>query len=136
LKALEQIQPALKSFRRISRRTWSWAIISSRKDAIMKRLPNLIAPERLIPKMNVYQSFGLIILQQGNYPVALAVFAEAARLNPANPLNPLMLGATYIHQASKLAGEWYALSLGWNNQPAPLQNEKMFTILQQILRIL
>jgi tetratricopeptide (TPR) repeat protein len=51
----------------------------------------------------LYESFGLIMLQQRNYQVAAAVFAEATRLNPTNPLNPLMLGTTFIHQASGLA---------------------------------
>jgi hypothetical protein len=47
---------------------------------------------------------------------------------------PGVLNITYLLQSTK--GDWYALSLGWNNQQAPLQNEKIFTILQQILRIL
>lgn len=51
----------------------------------------------------LYQSFGLIMLQQRNYQVAVPIFIEAARLNPTNPLNPLMLGTTLIHQASGLA---------------------------------
>lgn len=47
----------------------------------------------------LYQSFGLILMQQKNYPVAVAVFAEAARLNPVNPLNVLMKATALIHQA-------------------------------------
>ena len=41
---------------------------------------------------------------------------------------------TYLLQSTK--GEWYALSVGWNNTQAPLQNEKLFALLQQIFKIL
>lgn len=46
-----------------------------------------------------YQSFGLVLMQQKNYGVAVAVFSEAARLNPVNPFNALMRGTALIHQA-------------------------------------
>lgn len=49
-----------------------------------------------------YQSFGLVLMQQKNFPVAVAVFAEAERLNPTNPMNPVMVGTALIHQASML----------------------------------
>ena len=48
----------------------------------------------------LYQSFGLILMQQKNYAVAVAVFAEAFRLSPRNPLNPLMRATALIYQAS------------------------------------
>jgi tetratricopeptide (TPR) repeat protein len=47
----------------------------------------------------VYQSFGLVLMQQKNYAVAVAVFSEAARLNPVNPLNAVMRATALIHQA-------------------------------------
>src|SRR4030095_457130 len=47
-----------------------------------------------------FQSFGLLMLNQRNYPVAVAVFAEAGRLNPENPMNALMRGIALIHQAA------------------------------------
>lgn len=47
-----------------------------------------------------YQSFGLLLMKQKNFPVAVAVFAEAARLNPANPLNQVMRATALIHQAA------------------------------------
>jgi beta-lactamase class A len=47
---------------------------------------------------------------------------------------PGVLNMTYLLQSTK--GDWYTLSLGWNNKQAPLQNEKMFALLQQILRII
>ena len=48
----------------------------------------------------VYQSFGLLLMKQKKYQVAVAIFAEAARLNPKNPLNPLMKASALIYQAS------------------------------------
>jgi Tfp pilus assembly protein PilF len=50
----------------------------------------------------VYLSFGLVLMQQKKYPVAVAVFAEASRLNPTNPMNVLMRAIALIHQASTL----------------------------------
>jgi len=47
-----------------------------------------------------YQSFGLLLMRQRNYAVAVAVFAEAARLNPANPMNAVMRATALIHQAA------------------------------------
>jgi len=49
-----------------------------------------------------YQSFGLLMLSQKNYPVAVAVFSEASRLNPSNPMNALMRGIALIHQAATI----------------------------------
>lgn len=47
-----------------------------------------------------YQSFGLVLMKQKNFAVAVSVFAEAARLNPSNPMNALMRGTALVHQAS------------------------------------
>ena len=47
----------------------------------------------------VYQSFGLVLMQQKNYGVAVAVFSEAARMNPVNPFNAVMRATALIHQA-------------------------------------
>jgi tetratricopeptide (TPR) repeat protein len=47
-----------------------------------------------------YQSFGLLMMKQKNFPVAVAVFAEAARLNPSNPMNAVMRATALIHQAA------------------------------------
>lgn len=47
-----------------------------------------------------YQSFGVLMMKQKNFPVAVAVFAEAARLNPANPTNAVMRATALIHQAA------------------------------------
>jgi len=50
-----------------------------------------------------FQSFGLLMLSQRNYPVAVAVYEEAGRLNPSNAMNPLMRGIALIHQAATVA---------------------------------
>jgi tetratricopeptide (TPR) repeat protein len=47
-----------------------------------------------------YQSFGLLLMKQRNFPMAVAIFAEAARLNPANPMNAVMKATALIHQAA------------------------------------
>lgn len=53
----------------------------------------------------VYQSFGLIMMKQGKYEVAAAVFAEAARLNQAESLHPLMRAEALIDYASTIERE-------------------------------
>jgi tetratricopeptide (TPR) repeat protein len=50
-----------------------------------------------------YQSFGLLLMKQKNFAVAVAVFAEASRLNPANPMNAVMRATALIHQAAGTA---------------------------------
>ena len=47
-----------------------------------------------------YQSFGLLLMKQKNFAVAVAIFAEASRLNPANPTNAVMRATALIHQAA------------------------------------
>src|SRR5262245_14671224 len=47
-----------------------------------------------------YQSFGLLLMKQRNFAMAVAIFAEAARLNPENPLNAVMKATALIHQAA------------------------------------
>ena len=50
-----------------------------------------------------YQSFGLLMMKQRNYAVAVAVFAEAARLNPSNAMNAVMRATALIHQAANIS---------------------------------
>lgn len=47
-----------------------------------------------------YQSFGLLLMKQRNFAMAVAIFAEAARLNPSNPTNAVMKATALIHQAA------------------------------------
>jgi TolA-binding protein len=49
-----------------------------------------------------YQSFGLLLMGQKNYGMAVAIFAEAGRLNPQNPMNSLMRGIALIHHAASI----------------------------------
>jgi len=49
-----------------------------------------------------YQSFGLVLMKLKNFPVAVSIFAEAARLNPGNPMNALMKATALIHHAASL----------------------------------
>ena len=46
-----------------------------------------------------YQSFGVILMRQKNFAMAVAVYSEAARLNPANPVNTLLKITALINQA-------------------------------------
>jgi tetratricopeptide (TPR) repeat protein len=47
-----------------------------------------------------YQTFGLLLMKQRNFAVAVMVFAEAGRLNPQNPTNAVMRATALIHQAA------------------------------------
>lgn len=47
---------------------------------------------------------------------------------------PGVLNMTYLLQSTE--GDWYALCVGWNNKQAPLQNEKLFALLQQMLKLI
>ncbi len=49
-----------------------------------------------------YQSFGLLLMGQKNYAMAVAIFAEAGRLNPQNPMNALMRGIALIHHVASI----------------------------------
>jgi Tfp pilus assembly protein PilF len=48
----------------------------------------------------VYQSFGLLLMKQRKFPIAVAVFTEAARLNPTNPVNFLLRASALIYQTA------------------------------------
>jgi Tetratricopeptide repeat/Carboxypeptidase regulatory-like domain len=63
-----------------------------------------------------YQSFGLLLMKQRNFAVAVAVFAEAARLNPANPMNAVMRATALIHQAAN------------TNESAPAPEDRAFLL--------
>jgi tetratricopeptide (TPR) repeat protein len=67
----------------------------------------------------LYQSFGLILMQQRKYPIAVAIFAEASRLNPTNPVNALMRATALIHQASTV------------DAPTPEQEEERKSLLRK-----
>lgn len=69
------------------------------------QLPEAIAELDLARVINpnderAYQSFGLLLMKQKNYAVAVAIFAEAGRLNPQNPMNAMMRATALVHQAA------------------------------------
>jgi len=47
-----------------------------------------------------YQGFGIVLILQGKYPLAAAVFAEAFRLNPSEPYLLLMRGVALVKTAT------------------------------------
>ena len=47
----------------------------------------------------VYHSFGMLLMRQKKYAIAAAVFGEASRLSPSNPLHPLSRAVALIHHA-------------------------------------
>ncbi|HEV2884744.1 MAG TPA: tetratricopeptide repeat protein, partial [Pyrinomonadaceae bacterium] len=56
---------------------------------------------RINPKDDrVFQSFGIIMLQQQKYAVASRIFAEASRLNPREPNHLMLQGTALIDQAT------------------------------------
>jgi tetratricopeptide (TPR) repeat protein len=50
----------------------------------------------------LYQAFGLLLMRRKNYGIAVAVFAEASRLNPTNASNVVMKATALIYQAYAL----------------------------------
>jgi Tfp pilus assembly protein PilF len=58
---------------------------------------------RINPKADrVYESFGLVLMQQKKYAVASALFAEAARLNPLDPQAQLLRAIALVEHATTL----------------------------------
>jgi tetratricopeptide (TPR) repeat protein len=47
----------------------------------------------------VYHSFGMLLMRQQKYVLAAAIFGEASRLSPSNPLHPLSRAVALIHHA-------------------------------------
>lgn len=47
---------------------------------------------------------------------------------------PGVLNMTYLLQSK--SGDWYAVSLGWNNQQSVLENEKAFGLVQRVLQLI
>ena len=50
----------------------------------------------------VFQSFGAILIEQKQYPLAAAAFTEAARLNPNNPRYHLMRGVAILYYIAEI----------------------------------
>ncbi len=61
---------------------------------------------RINPKDDrVYQAFGLLLMKQGKFEIAAAVFAEAAYLNAAEAMHPLMRAEALIDYASTIEAD-------------------------------
>lgn len=66
-------------------------------------IKHLDEARRVNPKDDrVYDLFARIMMQQRKYAVAARIFAEAARLNPADPQYPLSQGTALIEQAAAI----------------------------------
>ncbi|HWT01964.1 MAG TPA: tetratricopeptide repeat protein [Pyrinomonadaceae bacterium] len=73
---------------------------AGRHDDAIKHLDEA---RRVNPKDDrVYDLFARIMMEQRKYAVAARIFAEAARLNPADPQYPLSQGAALIEQAAAI----------------------------------
>jgi hypothetical protein len=79
-----------------------------------------------------------------------APLREIMAINPGSGLNvsperwayigykggsePGVLSMTYLLQSK--SGQWYAMSIAWNNTQAPLDNAKVFALVQRALQII
>jgi tetratricopeptide (TPR) repeat protein len=102
--AVEKIQEAIKAFPEYFEAHFQLGNHFLRTGRFDEAISQLDRARQINPNdERVYQSFGLVLMQQKNYAVAVAVFAEAARLNPVNPFNALMRATALIHQAYAIA---------------------------------
>jgi tetratricopeptide (TPR) repeat protein len=70
---------------------------------LSEAIAELEQARRINPKdERVYETFGLVMMQQKKYAVAAAVFAEAARLEPLNPQPQLLHAMALIEYAAQL----------------------------------
>jgi len=101
--ALEQINEAIRIFPQYFEARLSLGNHLLKAGRLNDAIAELDRAREINPNdERLYQSFGLILMQQKNYAVAVAVFAEAFRLNPRNPLNTLMRASALIYQASAI----------------------------------
>jgi tetratricopeptide (TPR) repeat protein len=102
--AIERMQEAIKSFPEYFEAHFQLGNQFLRTGRFDEAISQLDRARQINPNdERVYQSFGLVLMQQKNYAVAVAVFSEAARLNPVNPFNALMRATALIHQAYAIA---------------------------------
>ena len=102
--AIEKIQEAIKEFPEYFEAHFQLGNQFLKAGRFDEAISQLDRARQINPNdERVYQSFGLVLMQQKNYAVAVAVFSEAARLNPVNPFNALMRATALIHQAYAIA---------------------------------
>jgi tetratricopeptide (TPR) repeat protein len=98
--AIEKMKEALKGFPQYFEAHLQLGNQFMKLGRFDEALSELDRAREINPKdERLYQSFGLLLMHQKNYAVAVAVFSEAARLNPANAVNLLMKATALIHQA-------------------------------------
>jgi tetratricopeptide (TPR) repeat protein len=98
--AIEKIQEAIKLFPEYFEAHFQLGNQFLKAGRLEEAISQLDRARQINPNdERVYQSFGLVLMQQKNYGVAVAIFAEAARLNPVNPINAVMRATALIHQA-------------------------------------
>jgi len=88
--------------------------------------------------------------QQTETNAPAAPLRDVLAINPGNGLNvsrerwsfigfkagsePGVLNMTYLLQSTM--GQWYAMSMSWNNTQAALDNTKLFALVQRALQII
>jgi tetratricopeptide (TPR) repeat protein len=102
--AIENMQQAVKIFPKYFEAHLHLGNAFLRVDQFNEAIAELDLAREINPNdERTYQSFGLLLMKQRNFAVAVAVFAEAARLNPANPTNAVMRATALIHQAANVS---------------------------------
>lgn len=99
--AVEQMRSAIKIFPEYFDAHLQLGNTFLKVDQLNEAIAELDLARQINPNdERAYQSFGLLLMKQKNFPVAAAVFAEAARLSPSNPMNHIMRATALIHQAA------------------------------------
>jgi len=99
--AIENMQKAIQIFPKYFDAHLQLGNVFLKTDQLQEAIAELDKAREINPNdERTYQSFGLLLMKQRNYGVAVAVFAEAARLNPENPMNAVMRATALIHQAA------------------------------------
>ena len=99
--AIENMQKAIQIFPQYFEAHLQLGNTFLKLDQLQESIAELDKAREINPNdERAYQSFGLLLMKQRNYAVSVAVFAEAARLNPENPLNAVMRATALIHQAA------------------------------------
>lgn len=98
--AIEKMKEAVKEFPEYFEAHLQLGNQFMKSGRLDEALSELDRAREINPKdERLYQSFGLLLMRLKNYAVAVAVFSEAARLNPENAVNVVMKATALIHQA-------------------------------------
>jgi tetratricopeptide repeat protein len=98
--AIEKMREAVKEFPEYFEAHLQLGNQLMKSGRLDEALSELDQAREINPKdERLYQSFGLLLMRKKNYAVAVAVFSEAVRLNPANAVNVMMKATALIYQA-------------------------------------